>query len=127
MKSMTAIIAALLLFFGAIFHLSAVPMLVQEITTIQSAFLKSTFLPIWIMPSQHWITYAVLILILHKNTNKFAKRVLWFIVFSLFFDAAIIFYKLGFFIGNQILLFAAFLTLISTLTPHQFKTYNVEK
>lgn len=109
----TAIIAALLLLVEAGFHYMAVGTVRGAVVGVESDFLRSALVGIWVMPSLHWVFIAFLSVGLSRYRSRSCAAILMAFGVWLLADGGLTFLHVGPFIGVYMLGVAGALLLVS--------------
>ena len=109
----TAIIAALILFVEAGFHLTGTGPVKGAVAGVESDFLRQALVGIWIMPSLHWIFIGFLSVGLSRYRSKACAAILMAFGVWLLADGVLTFLHVGGFIGVYLLWVAGALLLVS--------------
>ena len=97
-----AIIGALILLLGAVFHLSAMGRLIEAVSGVTLDFRRAIY-GVWAIPSVHWIYIACLSIGLSRYKSKACAIVLMAFGVMLLSDAFITFLHVGAVIGVYIM------------------------
>jgi len=112
---LTAIIGAIILILGAVFHMSALPQVRGAVSGVEPVFFKKALTAMWVMPSAHWIFIAFLSLGLSRYRSNACAAILIAFGAWMFMDALISFVTVGLFIGVYIMAAAGLCLLASGL------------
>jgi len=119
----TAILAALILIAGAVFHMSGLAPVKETLADVKPVFYQDALSGIWVMPSVHWILIAFLSVGLSWYKSKACAATLIAFGVLVFVDGLIAVFHIGPFMGAYMLGVAGILLLISgVMLRHQARS-----
>lgn len=119
----TAILAALILVAGAVFHMSGLAPVKAALADVKPVFYQDALAGMWVMPALHWIFIACLSVGLSWYKSKACAAVLMAFGVWILIDALTTFMHVGPFMGTYMLGVAGILLLISgVMLRHQARS-----
>ena len=109
----TAILGALILLAGALFHMTALPQLETSIAEVEPDFFKHALGGMWMMPALHWIFIAFLSIGLSRYKSNACAAILMAFGCWIIIDGIVTFMHVGPFLGAYMLGLAGVLLLAS--------------
>ena len=109
----TAILGALILFAGALFHMTALPGVKAFVAGGSPTFFEKTLPAMWMMPAIHWIFIAFASVGLARYRSRSCAAILMGFGLWVLVDALMTFMAVGPFIGAFMLALAGLLLLTS--------------
>jgi len=111
----TAIIGAIILLAGAVFHLSALLDVKTSLIEVEPAFFKNALGGMWVMPALHWIFIACLSVGLSWYKSRACAAILMGFGIWVIVDALVTYMYVGPFMGAYMLALAGLLLLSAGL------------
>ena len=109
----TAILAALILLAGAVFHMSAMAGVKASLAGVEPAFFKSALAGMWVMPAMHWVFIAFMSIGLARYRSRSCAAILMGFGLWVLVDGLLTFMHVGPFMGVYMLALAGLLLLAS--------------
>lgn len=114
-KKIPATTGSIILLLGGAFHLTGLPLVMREASSIENGFLRALIEPLWLFPAIHWAVFAILALSVTIKPSHHTRFVLFVVAATVIADAALTAMKLGPFIGALMLGLAGGLILIGAI------------
>jgi len=115
----TAILGALILLAGGVFHMSALAQVKDATQPIDSYFYRNALPAMWMIPALHWIFIAFLSIGLSRYRSNACAAILMAFGLWILVDALMTFIHVGAFIGVYMLTAAGLLLLVSGVMLRQ--------
>lgn len=114
-----ACIGASILFLGALFHASGVPLVKSQAALLESSFLQAAIEPVWLLSAIHWLVFAVVSCVLVFKRSHHTRIILFILGIAVLADGVLVLCSVGPFIGGAMLCAAGGALLFSALFTRQ--------
>ncbi|WP_262693691.1 hypothetical protein [Kordiimonas aquimaris] len=114
-------IGSLLIFITSFLHISATDLASQAATAIQSPFFSAAVKPLWITFTSHLIVFSIIAIIIGFKGSPTMQRLLILIGITPIIDAAMMFYYIGPFLPELMLVAAGMLLITAGLLKPKTK------